>query len=149
MLLALPLIRSYAAFFALLPALPVAVPDENLRAELLAKKLGISPFATVRGNAARNDFGDLGRKIYVLSEYRRDLAVRCVGIEKTLVFAAKRMKRLYKDKGYSYNNYVTANDLRICFALAPDVRGAGATLKIMRQAGYLEKLASDAAKIPA
>ena len=59
------------------------------------------------------------------------------------------MKRLYKDKGYSYNNYVTANDLRICFALAPDVRGAGATLKIMRQAGYLEKLASDAAKIPA
>lgn len=149
MLLALPLIRSYAAFFALLPALPVAVPDENLRAELLAKKLGVSPFATVRGNAAKNDFGDLGRKIYVLSEYRRDLAVRCVGIEKTLVFAAKRMKRLYKDKGYSYNNYVTANDLRICFALAPDVRGAGVTLKIMRQAGYLEKLASDAAKISA
>ena len=149
MLLALPLIRSYAAFFSLLPALPVAVPDENLRAELLAKKLGVSPFAAARGTAAKNDFGDLGRKIYVLGEYRRDLAVRCVGIEKTLVFAAKRMKRLYKDKGYSYNNYVTADDLRICFALAPDVRGAGVTLKIMRQAGYLEKLASDAAKIPA
>ena len=149
MLFALPLIRSYAAFLSLLPTLPVAAPDENLRVKLLAEKLGVGLFAAASGLTRHADSGDVGRKIYVLGEYRRDLITRCAIIEKTLVFAAKRMKRLYKDKGYSYNKYITANDLRICFALAPDIRGAGETLKIMKQAGYLEKLASEAAKNPA
>jgi len=149
MLLALPLIRSYAAFFALAPALPVNAPDDGVRAELIAKRLGVSPLAATRSFLPGADEADLRRKVYILGEYRRDLIVRCVSIEKTLVFAAKRMKRLYKDKGYSYNNYVTADDLRVCFALAPELRGGSDTMRLMKQAGYLEKLASDAAKIPA
>lgn len=149
MLLALPLIRSYAAFFSLIPALPVNAPDGNLRLELLAKKLGANPFAAARRMMPQIDYDDLCRKIYVLGEYRSDLVARCVIIEKTLVFAAKRMKRLYKDKGYSYNNYLTADDMRICFALASEMRGGNAVMKVMKQAGYLEKIACDAAKIPA
>lgn len=149
MLLALPLIRSYAAFLSLIPSLPVNAPDDNLRLELLAKKLGANPFAAARRMMPPVDFDDLRRKIYVLGEYRSDLLVRCVIIEKTLVFAAKRMKRLYKDKGYSYNNYLTADEMRICFALASEMRGGSTVMKIMKQAGYLEKIACDAAKIPA
>lgn len=148
-LLALPLIRSYAAFLSLIPALPVNAPDDNLRLELLATKLGANPFAAARRMMPHVDFDDLRRKIYVLGEYRSDLLARCVIIEKTLVFAAKRMKRLYKDKGYSYNNYLTADEMRICFALASEMRGGNAVMKIMKQAGYLEKVACDAAKIPA
>ncbi len=149
MLLALPIIRSYAAFLSLIPALPVNAPDDNLRLELLAKKLGANPFAAARRMMPQADFDDLRRKIYVLGEYRSDLLARCVIIEKTLVFATKRMKRLYKDKGYSYNNYLTADEMRICFALASEMRGGNVVMKIMKQAGYLEKIACDAAKIPA
>lgn len=144
-LTALPIVRLYAAFLSLLPTLPVAAPDGNLRLELMAR-IKISPFAAARAISDREELVGLERAAYILKEYRADLVSRCLIIEKTLVYSAKRIKRLYKDKGYSYNNYATASDVGLSLALATEMRGGDSLIKIIKQAGYLEGLVTGAAR---
>ena len=73
-----------------------------------------------------------------MREYRSELTRKAVIYEKTLSFALKLFKRLYNDKGYSYNNYLGAEDLKVCIALAPEMREKFTCFTLMKQLGLLE-----------
>jgi hypothetical protein len=57
--------------------------------------------------------------------------------EKALNFALTRIKRLYKDRGYSYNNYMTKNDLHECVRLAPETCGKTTLFTVMKGFGLI------------
>ena len=56
----------------------------------------------------------------------------------TLSFGLMRFNRLFKDKGYSYNNYLDADSLKLCFALAPEMREKFTFFTLLKQTGMLE-----------
>ena len=112
--------RAYVAALSLIGA-PVAAPDNNVRLERRVRSLGINPFRAAGKLTAGMPPAELNRYIHILREYRAELMLKAGIYEKTLSFALKHFKRLYKDKGYSYNNYLDADSLKLCFAAFPGI----------------------------
>ncbi len=129
--------RAYVAALSLIGA-PVSAPDNNVRLERMVRALGMSPFRAADKLTAGMPPAELNRYIHILREYRAELMFKAEIYEKTLSFALKRFKRLYKDKGYSYNNYLDADSLKLCFALAPEMREKFTFFTLLKQTGMLE-----------
>lgn len=129
--------RAYVAALSLIGA-PVAAPDNNVRLERMVRSLGINPFRAAGKLTAGMPPAELNRYIHILREYRAELMLKAGIYEKTLSFALKHFKRLYKDKGYSYNNYLDADSLKLCFALAPEMREKFTFFTLLKQTGMLE-----------
>lgn len=104
----------------------------------MVRALGMSPFRAADKLTAGMPPAELNRYIHILREYRDELMFKAEIYEKTLSFALKRFKRLYKDKGYSYNNYLDADSLKLCFALAPEMREKFTFFTLLKQTGMLE-----------
>lgn len=116
----------------------VSVPDNNARLDLMSVKLGVNPLRALNKITDCVAYSDLSRMLHILREYRPELTRKAVIYEKTLSFALKLFKRLYNDKGYSYNNYLGAEDLKVCIALAPEMREKFTCFTLMKQLGLLE-----------
>ena len=129
--------RAYVAALSLI-GVPVAAPDNNVRLERMVRSLGINPFRAAGKLTAGMPPAELNRYIHILREYRAELMLKAGIYEKTLSFALKHFKRLYKDKGYSYNNYLDADSLKLCFALAPEMREKFTFFTLLKQTGMLE-----------
>lgn len=130
--------RAYLMLLARPLPQTVSVPDNNARLDYMSVKLGVSPFRALDKITDCLPYGDLSRMLFILREYRAELTDRAVIYEKTLSFALKLFKRLYKDKGYSYNNYLSADDVKVCIALAPEMREKFTCFTLMKQLGLLD-----------
>lgn len=137
--LALITMQAYIAYLAR-PFARVGAPDNNLRIELLRSRLGINPLRAAERLTPPMGAAELGERLHVLGEYRFELLDRAIAYEKTLRFALRRFKRLYKDKGYSYNKYLNAADMRVSLALASELPGRECLLTLMKQTGALDGL---------
>ena len=118
----------------------VRVPDVNARLDFMAKRFGISPVVLTKNLGGYVPAGELARKIYCVREFAPDLDVKAAAYLGILDFAFKRFKRLYKDRGFSYNGYVRAEEKKLCFALAPDVGSAFTLLDLARETGLTDAL---------
>lgn len=118
----------------------VRVPDVNARLDFMAKRFGISPVVLTKNLGRYVPAGELARKIYCVREFAPDLDVKAAAYLGILDFAFKRFKRLYKDRGFSYNGYVRAEEKKLCFALAPDVGSAFTLLDLARETGLTDAL---------
>lgn len=106
----------------------------------MAKRFGISPVVLTKNLGRYVPAGELARKIYCVREFAPDLDVKAAAYLGILDFAFKRFKRLYKDRGFSYNGYVRAEEKKLCFALAPDVGSAFTLLDLARETGLTDAL---------
>ncbi|MFR6641520.1 MAG: HAD-IIA family hydrolase [Christensenellales bacterium] len=118
----------------------VRVPDVNARLDFMAKRFGISPVVLTKNLGRYVPAGELARKIYCVREFAPDLDVKAAAYLGILDFAFKRFKRLYNDRGFSYNGYVRAEEKKLCFALAPDVGSAFTLLDLARETGLTDAL---------
>ncbi len=139
---AVPVMRAYTVFLAEVSVLPVAVPDNNVRLDLMSTALGIGP---LKGAGKLSGLGTLTeslKRLHIIKEYRAELMEKCRVYEKTLGFAGKLFKRIYADKGYSFEGYLSRRELMTALYLAPEMREKITALTLMKQFGYLENLMS-------
>ena len=118
----------------------VVVPDVNARLDYMSKKFGISPVILTKNLGAYRSADEVARKIYCVREFLPELDLKAAAYLKILGFAAKRFKRLYKDRGFSYNGYARAEEKKICFALAPEIGMPFTLLDLARQTGLSDAL---------
>lgn len=116
------------------------IADNRKRLSLMGTALGVGPFAAIKHICEYPSFCDVMRLEYCMKEYRSELLQRAAIYEKTLRFAQKRLKRLYKDKGFSYNNYISETDLRVCLALAPEMSSRLTVLGAIKRFGLSDLL---------
>ena len=116
----------------------VRVPDVNARLDFMAMRFGISPVVLTKNLGGYAPASELARKVYCVREYAPDLDVKAAAYLRILDFAFKRFKRLYKDRGFSYNGYVRAEEKKLCFALASDVGSAFTLLDLARETGLTD-----------
>jgi hypothetical protein len=74
--------------------------------------------------------------------YRTELIDRGERYRKVLQFVQNRAKRLYKDRGFSYNKYLDGQTVKVCFALAPEMRGKKTLFSLMKQTGLMRAFLS-------
>lgn len=116
------------------------VADNRKRLSLMGTALGVGPFAAIKHIGVHPSLCDVMRLEHCINEYRSELMQRAVIYEKTLRFAQKRLKRLYKDKGFSYNNYISETDLRVCLALASEMSSHLTVLGAIKRFGLSDLL---------
>ncbi|MDR0426245.1 MAG: iron-containing alcohol dehydrogenase [Clostridiales bacterium] len=114
-------------------------PDNNLRLEAMGEYLGIGPGRAFKKIQPYISYDELLTISHCVAECREELLFKLRIYQKILLNANRIFKRLYKDKGYSYNEYVGAADLSLCIGLAPDVREKFTTLTYMKQLGLLDR----------
>lgn len=95
----------------------IFVPNVNGLIDFAAFSLGLTTADVVR--ARKKKTCDEAAVAYRLKEYGAEVRASLDGYIKVVEFASRRFKRLYKDRGFSYNGYMSAADKRLCFALAP------------------------------
>ena len=118
----------------------VSVPDVNARLDIMARRFGISPAVLTSNIRGYMPAGELARVLYCVREYAPELDLKAVAYLKILDFSFKRFKRLYKDRGFSYNDYMSADEKKLCFALAPDVGSPFTLLDVARETGLTDAL---------
>jgi hypothetical protein len=106
------------------------------------KLLGISPLMAINVISRHEKLESLQRKIHCLKVYRTELIDRGERYRKVLQFVQNRAKRLYKDRGFSYNKYLDGQTVKVCFALAPEMRGKKTLFSLMKQTGLMRAFLS-------
>ncbi|MBQ8882553.1 MAG: hypothetical protein IJY70_04075 [Clostridia bacterium] len=115
----------------------VYAPNNNHAITALTTLLGVNPFRARKIVSPFSSKTELDEKLYCLSLYRDELLNRLKIYRKTLVFTAEKQKRLYKDKGFSYNNYADRDSVRAVLPLLPEMRGKLTLFSLLKQTGYL------------
>lgn len=114
-------------------------PDNNLRLDTLSERFGLPAARAFSKVRPYIPLDELLRQGCCLDECRQTLSFKLKIYQKILFSANRVFKRLYKDKGYSYNEYIAADDLALCVGLAPDLREKFTTLTYMKQLGVLDR----------
>ena len=99
--------------------------------------LGISPFRAHKIVSKVENLSFVKEKLYRLSLYRAQMLNRAKIYRKTLVFTALKQKRLYKDKGFSYNGYIGREHVKRILPLVGEMRGKITLFSLLKQTGYL------------
>lgn len=120
----------------------VRAPDNNAQIDNMYKLLGISPLMAINVISRHEKLESLQRKIHCLKVYRTELIDRGERYRKVLQFVQNRAKRLYKDRGFSYNKYLDGQTVKTCFALAPEMRGKKTLFSLMKQTGLMRAFLS-------
>lgn len=118
----------------------IVVPDLNARLDFMAKRFGVSPVVLTKTLGKYLSAREIAQKTYCVREFAPELDLKAAAYLKILDFAAKRFKRLYKDRGFSYNGYARAEEKKLCFALAPEVGLPFTLLDLARQTGLSDAL---------
>ena len=129
--------RAYASFLALPSFSFVRIADNNTRLDRLISTLGLSVTTALKKITPLYEFDKADRLAFSLRSCKGELIERAVKYSRTLDFALIRFKRLYKDRGYSYNNYITSDILRSCIMLAPEMNGKFTLFSAMKQIGVI------------
>lgn len=135
-------IKTYLAMFGCDDFGFTPPPDNNMRMDALVNNLGLSYKTAYSKIRPYVSYAELCRFSHCLNECRDELLFKLKTYEKILAGANKTFKRLYNDKGYSYNEYIAASDLALCIGLAPDVREKFTTLSYMKHLGVLDRYIS-------
>ncbi len=130
-------LRSYLAFLSLAAMHPQHVANNNARLDRMTSALGLSAPIAAKKLSPLCDYATVDKLIYALRLYRFELTSTALAYEKTLCFAISRFKRLYNDRGYSYNRYMTSDELRACVMLAPEMNEKFTLFTAMKQAGVI------------
>ena len=115
----------------------VFVPDNNGYFIALTTALGVSPFRAHKILSKIENRAFVSEKLYRLSLYRAEIYNRAKIYRKTLVFTALKQKRLYKDKGFSYNGYVGREQISRILPLVSEMKGKFTLFSLLKQTGYL------------
>lgn len=138
--ISLVVMRTYLTMAAMGSCDGVRVPDNNMRLDVMAARLGISPLIAVNKLDECVGAGEQARRLYILRECKGEIIAKCRVYEKLTAYAYKRFKRLYKDKGFSYNEYLNARDLKTAVGIAPDMNEKFTFFTLMKQTGLLDGL---------
>ena len=124
--------------FADAPSVFLPPPDNNLRAERLARFLGWNELTAAR--AATGCGLHVALAAYRLNEYRDDLSELAADACRLFDQAKRTFRRLYRDDGFSLRGALDGSDARAVIALAPDTFPARlSALSLMRELGFLER----------
>ena len=115
----------------------VFAPNNNRSMGALSQVLGIHPFRARRVVSRLQSNLALEEHLYCLSLYRDELKQRASLYRKTLIFTAQKQKRLYKDKGFSYNGYADENSVRVALPFVAEMRGKFTLFSLLKQTGYI------------
>lgn len=129
--------RVYIAFLSLSLVHPHAVPDNNYRIDLMKKTFGVGAITASAKVTPIVTKCECDKMAYCLRDGKTELLKTAFAYEKALNFALTRFKRLYKDRGYSYNNYMTKAHLRDCVRLAPETGGKTTLFTVMKRFGLI------------
>lgn len=120
----------------------VYVPDNNAQIDIMYRLLGVSPLTAIKVVNKHESLNGILQKIHCLKVYKSELIRRGEIYRKVLEFAQNRVKRLYKDRGFSYNKYLDGRTVKRCFALAPEMRGKQTLFSLMKQTGIAKAFLS-------
>lgn len=138
LLSALLVTRTYVAFLAYFPVRSLKTRSGNAYVDVMAEKLNVSPVFSIERLVSAMPLNELERKLYCLSQSRYELLSLACSAEKTLAFALSGVKRLYKDKGFSYNKYPSKEKATVALATASEP--GGGLLSLITELGLLERI---------
>ena len=129
--------KIYSSFLSLPTFRIMRVADNNLRLDKLVSTFGVKASLASQKISPVCSFVEADKLAYALSVNRDELMKKAVVYGKTLKLALSQFKRLYKDCGYSYNNYITIEELRPCVNLAPEMSGKSTLYTVMKRLGVI------------
>ncbi len=129
--------KIYASFLSLPTFRIIRVADNNLRLDKLVSTFGIKASQAAQRISPICSFVEADKLAYALKVNRDELIKKAEVYGKTLKLALSQFKRLYKDCGYSYNNYITIEELRSCVNLAPEMNGKNTLYTAMKRLGVI------------
>jgi len=117
----------------------VAPPDNNLRLEQASELTGIAE-SEIAPLIKRAESEENLRKIsHALKQNKGEILAELVFAERILVRAVVRAKKMLPDCGYGLKRVIDKSELRIAFALAPDLScESGSLVGIMKSVGALD-----------
>lgn len=130
-------VRSYVAFLAFLPSGGVKTRSGNARIDGMAASLKVAPVFFSKRMAPALPRSELDKRLYCTQRARSELLGAAIAAEKALTFAFSNVKRLYKDKGFSYNKYPGRSKAAVALALAPEL--SEGLLSLLSELGLLER----------
>ena len=130
--------RTSVAFLRYMPVRSLSAPNQNARLDALYTALGVSLFS-LPPEQENIEKVRLDKWIYCISESRYELLKIAVACEKTLTFAFRTLKRLYKDKGFSYNKYLEGVNFALGLALAPELTKNCGLLGVIKALGLSDR----------
>lgn len=132
--------RLYKTVLSNIPQFLTFPPDLHLRMDALKEYLGLSEAKSAAlALKVNNDAKNHRLMSYRLKEYKTELILECIRINKLLDMAWKVFKRMHADDGYELLNYFTANEVGIALALASDLSENFTFLTYLKNAGLLEE----------
>jgi hypothetical protein len=120
-----PLINSTFAF------------NNNELIDALYLDLGVNPVRAVKAIPKYYAYGDIERAIFCINSFKGELLNKVKIFDKTAQFITTRFKRLYKDRGFSYNEYVDNQDFRRALIYSSAFGGKSTVINLLMQIGYL------------
>ncbi len=79
----------------------------------------------------------IDERIFCLNSFRGELIKKAEIFQNSAEFIVTRFKRLYKDRGFSYNGYIEGETLREALKFSSAFKGASALTNLTMQIGYL------------
>ena len=135
------LIKIYKMFLNTIATSLLPPADLTGRAELLAKFAGLSELHFLELFLQKDDY-EHELYIHKLVEYRDELYNKITVLDKTINLAQAIFKRIYADKGYFIQNYITAEDFKKAVYLSPIFSQNFTLLTFMTDLGYFERIIS-------
>ncbi len=80
---------------------------------------------------------EIDKTIFCINSFKTELIKRAEVLTKSAQFVVDRFKRLYKDRGFSYNEYISGDTLRKALVYSNAIGKSSTLINLLFQIGYL------------